>query len=154
MSVHFSSRTDQWATPRALVAALERELGPFGLDVCAEASNAVCGRWYGVEQDGLAQRWDAACCWMNPPYGRGIGRWVAKAAASVRDGDCQRVVCLLPARTDTRWWQVVRTEAALVRFVPGRVKFGEGRGSAPFPSAVVVFDRTAWPSLTPVGWRP
>ena len=151
--VYFLSQSDQWATPRALVAALAAELGPFEWDVCASAENACAPRWYGVEEDGLAHAWSGVV-WMNPPYGRGVGRWVEKAAASVREGRCVRVVCLVPARTDPRWWQVVRREASLVRFLPGRVKFGDGRGSAPFPSAVVVFDRTAWPSLTPVGWTP
>lgn len=134
-----------------MVRGLNREFGPFALDVCADASNAVCARWYSVEQNGLVQRWDAPCCWMNPPYGRQIGDWVSKAASSVREGVCQRVVCLLPARTDTRWWQIVRTQAALVRFLPGRVKFGNGQNGAPFPSAVVVFDVTTWPSLMPLG---
>jgi phage N-6-adenine-methyltransferase len=151
--VYFRSQSDQWATPRALVAALSEELGPFELDVCASAENACAPRYFTVEQDGLAQMWSGVV-WMNPPYGRGMGRWVEKAAASVREGACVRVVCVVPARTDTRWWQVIRREASLVRFLPGRVKFGDGRGSAPFPSAVVVFDRTAWPSLTPVGWVP
>lgn len=74
---------------------------------------------------------------------------MTQAWRSVLHGEAQRVVCLLPARTDTRWWQqVVQPQAALVRFLPGRVRFGEARAGAPFPSAVVVFDMTARPSLT------
>lgn len=149
MSVHFSSRTDQWATPRALLEALAAEFGPFDLDVCADASNAAAAAYFTAEQDGLRQAWQARCVWMNPPYGRAIGQWVTQAWRSVLHGEAHRVVCLLPARTDTRWWQqVVQPQAALVRFLPGRVRFGEARAGAPFPSAVVVFDMTARPSLT------
>ena len=73
---------------------------------------------------------------MNPPYGRQIGRWLAKAYRSSRDGPT--VVCLVPARKDTAWWDdfAMRGEPRLLR---GRLKFVGGKHSAPFPSAVVVF---------------
>jgi phage N-6-adenine-methyltransferase len=80
---------------------LARRFGPFDLDVCATAENAKCPRFFSPEQDGLQQRWDGRC-WMNPPYGRKIGVWVRKAWESALAG--ATVVCLLPARTDTRWW--------------------------------------------------
>ena len=149
--VHFSSATDEWATPVWLRVELEEEFGPFDLDVCASEANAAAPAWFTREVDGLQQAWVARCCWMNPPYGRGIGQWIRKAHESVAAGECERVVCLLPARTDTRWWQqVVVPHAALVRFIAGRVTFGQAKHSAPFPSAVVVFDRTAQPSLSPL----
>ena len=73
---------------------------------------------------------------MNPPYGRTIARWVRKAYESSMSG--ATVVCLLPARTDTKWWHnyVMRGEIRLIR---GRLRFGNSKNSAPFPSAVVVF---------------
>ena len=148
--VHFSSATDDWSTPRELLWRLAMEFGPFDLDVCASATNACAIRYFTKDDDGLAQVWAARCCWMNPPYGRTIGDWMRKAHDSVQAGDCVRVVCLVPARTDTRWWQEVVTRAALVRFLAGRVRFGGTKTGAPFPSAVVVFDKTAAPSLTPL----
>jgi len=145
----FSSATDQWATDRAVLARLAEEFGPFDLDVCADAQNTAAPRWFSAEQDGLAQIWTARGVWMNPPYGRTIGLWIRKAADSVSDGHCRRVVCLIPARTDTRWWQqVVMPRAALIRFVPGRLRFGSAITPAPFPSAVVIFDETAQLSLS------
>lgn len=150
-NVHFSSATDEWATPVWLLEELGHEFGPFDLDVCATPANAAADAWFTREQDGLQQAWAARCCWMNPPYGRTIGHWMRRAHESVVVGDCDRVVCLVPARTDTRWWQeLVLRHAALVRFLPGRVTFGQAKHSAPFPSAVVVFDRTAQPSLSPL----
>ena len=116
-SVHFSSRTDVWATPQALFDELHAEFA-FTLDVCALSENAKCGRYFTPETDGLAQAWTGTC-WMNPPYGRHIGKWVAKAYQSARDG--ATVVCLLPARTDTRWWHECVTNASNGEFTNGRL---------------------------------
>lgn len=71
---------------------------------------------------------------MNPPYGRNIGLWVRKAATCGAT-----VVCLLPARTDTRWFHKYIYHKAEIRFLRGRLKFGDGKNSAPFPSMIVIF---------------
>jgi phage N-6-adenine-methyltransferase len=134
----FSSRTDDWATPQPVFDALDAEFG-FDLDVCADASNAKCRRFFSAAEDGLAQEWSGTV-WLNPPYGRhggGIAAWMEKARESAAAG--ATVVCLVPARTDTRWWHESAMAAAEVRLVKGRLKFGAGNGPAPFPSAVVVF---------------
>lgn len=134
-SVHFSSKTDLWATPQSFFDALNVEFG-FTLDVCALDHNAKCDRYYTPADDGLTQQWQGVC-WMNPPYGREIGQWVRKAFESAADG--ATVVCLLPARTDTAWWHTWVVRAKEIRFIRGRLKFGNCKNSAPFPSAVVVF---------------
>lgn len=132
----FSSATDQWATPQAFFDQWD-EVFRFTLDVCADADNAKCARYFTREDDGLAQDWSLDMCWMNPPYGREIGRWVAKAYRESRAG--ATVVCLLPARTDTAWWHDYVIPMAKVTFIRGRLKFGTATNSAPFPSAVAVF---------------
>jgi phage N-6-adenine-methyltransferase len=132
-SVHFSSATAEWSTPQDLFDELDREFG-FDLDVCASAANAKCGRYFTQADDGLAQAW-RGICWMNPPYGAGIGAWVRKAHESSLLG--ATVVCLVPARTDTRWWQDCCTLGE-IRFLRGRLRFNDA-GTAPFPSAIVVF---------------
>jgi phage N-6-adenine-methyltransferase len=134
-NVHFSSKTDLWATPQSLFDDLNAEFG-FTLDVCALPENAKCASFYTPEIDGLTQDWRGVC-WMNPPYGREIGKWVAKAHASAERG--ATVVALLPARTDTSWWHDYVRQARDIRFLRGRVRFGEATSGAPFPSAVVVF---------------
>lgn len=132
-----SSTTDEWATPQDFFDKLNAEFS-FGLDVCAPPENAKCPAFYTKEQDGLVQAWhkSAAVCWMNPPYGRQIGAWMKKAYEESQKG--ATVVCLVPARTDTAWWHDYAMRGS-VRFVRGRLKFGGGKNSAPFPSAVVVF---------------
>jgi phage N-6-adenine-methyltransferase len=134
MSVHFSSATDNWATPQDLFDKLN-DLYQFELDVCASKENAKCKRFFTVEQDGLAQDWKGSC-WMNPPYGREIGKWMAKAYESSKIG--AKVVCLVPARTDTAWWHDYAMNGEIT-FLKGRLKFGNSKNSAPFPSALVVF---------------
>lgn len=132
----YSSNTDGWSTPQAFFDQLNGEFG-FTLDVCATAENAKCSIYFSPEVDGLMQQWTGVC-WMNPPYGRSIGRWVQQAFESAM-GNGATVVCLLPARTDTRWWHDYCMRAQEIRFVRGRLRFGGGENSAPFPSAIVVF---------------
>ena len=134
MSVHFSSATDNWATPQDLFDNLN-DLYQFELDVCASKDNAKCKTFFTVEEDGLTQDWKGSC-WMNPPYGREIGKWMAKAYESSKNG--AKVVCLVPARTDTAWWHDYAMNGKIT-FIRGRLKFGNSKNSAPFPSALVVF---------------
>jgi len=130
-----SSLTDNWATPLDLFQQLDKEFG-FTLDVCASKDNHKCERYFSKEDDALKQDWKGVC-WMNPPYGDIIGDFVKKAYESAKAGAV--VVCLVPARTDTKWWQIC-WHATEIRFVVGRLKFGGSKQSAPFPSAIVVFD--------------
>jgi DNA N-6-adenine-methyltransferase (Dam). len=134
LTVHFSSKTDEWPTPQDFFDRLNEEFH-FTLDVCATPENAKCPRYYTKRENGLLQKWEGVC-WMNPPYGREIRQWVKKAYESALDG--ATVVCLLPARTDTSWWHDYCMKGE-IRFVRGRLKFGDASENAPFPSAVVVF---------------
>ena len=109
----------------------------FTLDPCASTENAKCMKFYTKEQDGLAQDWSGERVFMNPPYGKTIGLWMRKARVM---GTVTLVVCLVHARTDTRWWhENVEKIATEVRFIKGRLKFGGSKNSAPFPSAVVIY---------------
>lgn len=136
MSVHFSSATDLWATPQEFFDK-QNAIYSFTLDVCATADNAKCVRFYTEADDGLEQPWTGAV-WMNPPYGRTIGRWMKKAYESSQAG--ATVVCLVPARTDTAWWHDYAMKGQ-IEFIRGRLKFGSAKNSAPFPSALIVFKK-------------
>jgi len=136
-----SSATDEWATPQSLFNTLNGIYGPLDLDVCATTENAKCQRFYERADNGLLQPWEGRC-WMNPPYGRKIGKWVQRAHDAAMSGEAEIVVCLLPSRTDTAWWHDYCMKGE-VTFLRGRVRFEhEGKNNcAPFPSAVVVFCR-------------
>lgn len=133
-----SSNTDEWATPQALFDALDSTFH-FTLDPCATPENAKCAKFYTKEQDGLKQDWGGEVIWCNPPYGREIGKWVKKCAEHRGVA-----VMLTPARTDTRWWHsyIDKNPDAHVYFIKGRLKFGDGKNPAPFPSAIIVY--TNW----------
>ena len=135
--VHFSSKSILWETPQAFYDSLNEKYH-FNTDVCAVKENAKCRQFYTPQQDGLKQSWQGRV-WMNPPYGREIGKWVEKAYTESLHG-CL-VVSLLPARTDTLWYHcyINNQQNVTVRFLKGRLKFGNSQYPAPIPSMLVIF---------------
>ena|SRR5690348_4461692 len=133
----FTSNRDDWETPDSLFQALNSEFG-FTLDVCANPTNHKSDNYFDPSNDGLSQSWQWNICWMNPPYGREIGKWVAKARKEADEGG-SIVVCLLPARTDTAWFHDYIYGRAEIRFLRGRVRFVGAPYGAPFPSMICIF---------------
>ena len=134
MSIHFSSKLYEWETPQELFDKYDK-IYKFDLDVCATPENAKCKKFFTKEDDGLSQKWFGSC-WMNPPYGREISKWIKKAYYVSLS--CKIVVCLVPARTDTAWWHDYAMKGK-IEFLRGRVKFSGCANAAPFPSAIVIF---------------
>ena len=123
----FSAQSGSHATPTDLYAALDAEFG-FTLDPCP-----LTEKDGDFVVDGLTLDWQGQRVFCNPPYGRGIGAWLAKARTA------QLAVFLLPARTDTRWWHDYALDADVIRFVKGRLRFGGAKAGAPFPSVILVY---------------
>ncbi len=143
-----SSKTDKWETPQALFDQLDAEFR-FNLDACADETNHKCPLYFDRAQDGLAQSWAGYRVWCNPPYGRAVGDWVKKAYLETRDGVLGTVcVMLVASRTDTQWWHEYAMKATEIRFISGRVKFGDSQNGAPFPSAVLVFGTPRMPTIS------
>ena len=137
MDVHYSSKTNEWSTPQEFFDELDKEFN-FTLDPCATSENAKCNKYFTVEDDGLKQDWSKDTVFMNPPYGREIKYWVQKAYEESLKG--ATVVCLIPARTDTAYWHdYIFGKADDIRFLRGRLKFGDSKNSAPFPSAIIIY---------------
>ena len=136
-NLHFSSKTDNWATPKDFFDKLNEEFR-FTLDACADSSNAKVADYFTKEIDGLSQSWSGTV-WVNPPYGREISKWIKKSYEESILGST--VVMLIPARTDTVAWHsfIFGKTNVEIRFIKGRLKFGECKNPAPFPSAVVIF---------------
>lgn len=133
----FSSKTDQWATPQCFFSKLNEEFN-FTLDPCADEMNHKCDKYFTKEQNGLQQDWQGNIVFCNPPYGRETGKWVKKCYDEAQK---ENTVCvmLIPARTDTRYFHDYIYGKAEIRFVKGRLKFGDGKNPAPFPSMIVIF---------------
>jgi len=134
----FSSKTDMWSTPQAFFDEWDEKYH-FTLDACASPDNAKCSEYFTEEDDALQQEWRGVV-WMNPPYGRKIKHWIKKAHDSAQEG--ATVVCLIPSRTDTVYWHEYVMKGDIT-FIKGRLKFGDAKNAAPFPSAVVVFNGDA-----------
>lgn len=137
MKVHYSSNTNEWSTPIETFQELNKEFN-FTLDPCSTKENAKCEKYFTIEDNGLLQDWSNDVVFMNPPYGREIKDWVKKAYEESKKG--ATVVCLIPSRTDTKYWHdYIFKYAYDIRFIKGRLKFGSVKTPAPFPSAIVVF---------------
>jgi len=130
----FQSKNQEYATPFSLFKVLDDEF-KFTVDVCADENNRKVDTYYSEEQDALTQDWKGSC-WMNPPY-KDMKRWVIKAYnESIKHGST--VVCLLPARTNTKWWHEYCMKGE-IRFLNGRPKFEGCVHGLPQPLAIVVF---------------
>jgi phage N-6-adenine-methyltransferase len=140
-NLHFSSATGEWSTPQDLFDHLN-EIFDFDLDAAATRENTKCSHWFTKEDDALIRNWTSftttRAVWLNPPDGRGLIKWIEKASTEAMKG--LTVVCLLPARTDTAWFQMCKLRGE-IRFLRGRLKFGGHKNAAPFPSMIVVFDK-------------
>ena len=126
MKVHFMSQRLDWQTPKAVYQVLDAEFG-FDFDPCP----------HNPKFDGLAIDW-GNCNFVNPPYGREISKWFVKGWKEYQKG--KTVVFLVPSRTDTKWWHQYCMKATEIRFIKGRLRFGDSKWNAPFPSAIVVFN--------------
>ncbi len=122
--VMFSSATDHWSTPKDVYMALDAEFN-FDFDPC-ELNSPI---------DGLTIPWGKSN-FVNPPYSD-ISNWIKKGFKEWVDD--KTVVFLIPSRTDTRWWHDYVMKANEIRFIKGRLKFGNAKNSAPFPSCIVIF---------------
>ena len=135
-SALYSSRSEEWATPPHFFATLDAEFG-FTLDPCATNRNAKCQTFYTKAENGLLKDWGTHTVFCNPPYGRNIGEWAKKCYLASQAG--ATVVLLVHSRTDTRYFHDWIYGKAELRFVRGRLKFGNGAQSAPFPSLVAIY---------------
>lgn len=136
--VMFSSASDEYATPQSFYDKLSLEFN-FQLDPASSTDNHKCSNFYTMEDDGLSKSWKVVggSVFCNPPYSK-VAKWIEKGY-NESVNNYTTVVMLVPARTDTKWFHEYCMKASEIRFVKGRLKFGNEKNSAPFPSMVVVF---------------
>lgn len=137
-TVMSSSEKHTWETPLNFFNKINSFYN-FNLDCCAEDETAKCDNYFTKEDDALTKNWFGSV-WCNPPYGSEQIAFIRKAIHEVSLGNANVVVCLIPARTETKLWQdLIFPNATSVTFIKGRLKFGGSKHNAPFPSALVVF---------------
>lgn len=123
LKVHFSSASDHYSTPKDVYQALDKEFN-FDHDPCPLGG-----------LNGLNSKWGNSN-FVNPPYSD-IKIWVAECYGRYLKG--LTVVMLIPSSTDTKWWHEYVMKSKEIRFIKGRLKFGDAKNSAPFPSCIVIF---------------
>lgn len=133
----FSSKSDLWSTPQEFFEQLNSEFN-FNLDPCSTHENAKCEKHFTINEDGLMQDWGGYRVFCNPPYGKELKKWVKKCYEESKKENTI-VVMLIPARTDTSYFHDYIYNKAEIRFIRGRLKFGNCKNCAPFPSMIVVF---------------
>jgi len=125
--VLFSSQSVHWATPKGVYDELNKEFN-FDFDPCPLGE---------METDGSAPMftaWSGKRVFCNPPYDKGIVRFLERAT------EADVSVFLIPARTDTKWFHnLILPNANEIRFIKGRLRFGDAKNSAPFPSMLAIF---------------
>jgi len=126
-----------WETPQEFFDELDKEFH-FTLDPCATKETAKCKKYYNKKDNGLEQTWQGHTAFCNPPYGTEIKHWVKKCSDESKKPNT-KVVMLIPARTDTIYFHEYIYHKAKLRFIKGRLKFGNSKNSAPFPSMLVIF---------------
>lgn len=132
----FTSVTPEWYTPQEIIDLVIEVFDQIDLDPCSNSAgnpNVLAKKHYTAADDGLSQKWEGKI-YMNPPYGRGIASWIAKLIEEYENGDVSEAIALVPARTDTAWFQ--RMNDYVWCAVRGRLKFSSSENAAPFPSAV------------------
>ncbi|WP_270851702.1 DNA N-6-adenine-methyltransferase [Fusobacterium varium] len=133
----FSSEKMDWTTPIDKFKEWDKEFN-FTLDPCSTHENAVCEKHYTIKENGLLQDWGGETVYCNPPYGREIKHWVKKCYEESLKPNTT-VVLLIFARTDTKYFHDYIYGKAELRFIKGRLKFGNCKNSAPFPSMIAIF---------------
>jgi len=155
-----SSTSETWTTPKELLEPLYSVFGAFDLDPCSPSSGRTAPvrakAYYTKDDDGLSLPWFGTC-FVNPPYGKALRHWVAKAYEESRCGNTQTIVMLMPARTDTKFWHQSIVGKATIFFLKGRLKFGNAEQVAPFPSCLVIWGGsdeviTALEAVLPEAW--
>jgi len=144
--VLFSSKDQGWGTPYYLYEQISRNHGPFLLDAATRPENPLRTPFFYTEKNnGLIMPWMNPT-FVNPPFGRGtkLYHWILKAYVESTNGN--KVVMLIPARTDTKWFHqfIYKRPKVEYEFIKGRLRFVDYEGKkhphvAPFPSMVVVF---------------
>lgn len=132
----FSSINQEWTTPINLYNDLNKEFN-FICDVATNGVNNLCDKFILNALDPNID-WDKIN-FCNPPYVTKIqDQYFLKAHQQALKGNV--TVMLVPARTDVkRFHDIVLKYNYEIRFIKGRLKFGNSKNSAPFPSMIIIF---------------
>lgn len=104
MKYNYNYNENDYKTPPEIYKeALEYlKIDKFSLDTCCSDKNIPADFYYIYgKNNGLTEAW-RDYSWCNPPFNE-ASKWVIKAYNESKNGN--RIVMLLPARTETHYWQ-------------------------------------------------
>ena len=136
LSVLTSSATDCWNTPPEVVNEVMQFFdGALHLDPCSNSHsspNIPATTVFTEDDDGLAQEWDYPTVFMNHPYSNSK-QWIPYAVNQHQLYN-NEMLLLIKMDVSTKWWRHLRPYPFLA--YNRRLKFGDGKGAAPFQSAM------------------
>ena len=131
------NRTDIWLTPQEIVDKVVQYFGgPVDLDPCSDNSdtpNIPCLCCFTEEQDGLSFQWNANSVFMNHPYSDSKS-WIPYARQQFDEGNVQELIMLIKLDISTKWYKSIADRPWVA--INKRLRFGDGKGAAPFQSAL------------------
>ncbi len=145
-AVLFSSKSDEWSTPTVFYDNLN-QIYKFVFDLACNKDNIKTANGFTLEDNALNQDWsditknnNGGWLWLNPPYSQ-CKEFIAKCYKEMELG--AKIVCLIPSRTDTKWFHefIYKKDGVTIDFIKGRLRFGESKNSAPFPSMLIEFNK-------------
>ena len=142
----YSSKSDEWYTPIKFFDELDKKY-QFVFDLACSKDNCKTMDGFTIEEDALNQDWynitldtNGGWLWLNPPYSK-CKEFVDKAYSEMQLG--AKIVMLIPSRTDPKWFHnfIYNQKGVTIEFIKGRLRFGDAKNSAPFPSMLVIFNK-------------
>ena len=136
--------SDQYITPPAIIDRVLDVFGTIDLDPCADDAHSIPAKChYDQHDNGLMRDW-VGKAFINPPYSRPLlGMFIEKFNSEWWDGHLVSAIVLIPARTDTEWFQPLWQAQALC-FIKGRLHFSGTSGCGRFASALAYFGPNPW----------
>ncbi len=132
----FSSKKHDYETPEHFFNQLN-SIFKFKIDLAADHENRKVEKYLSIKDNSLEDPWlFKGWGWLNPPYGRDLKKWFAKASVSK-----SKIIILSPARTDTSYFHDYIVSADCLLFIRGRLVFDGCASSAPFPSLLSFFGK-------------
>ena len=131
------NRTDCWNTPPEFVGDVLKYFGTLDLDPCCNDENnpnVPARKVYTEKTNGLAHEWIADSVFMNHPYSNSK-EWVPYAVSQYELGHAKEMILLIKLDVSTKWWRSVSQYSWIA--INKRLKFGDGKGAAPFQSAII-----------------
>lgn len=148
--IMFSSKSDEYSTPSDFYNHLDN-LFEFVFDLACSKENCKTADGFTKEENALDQDWfqitedcikegKTGWLWLNPPYSM-CREFADKCYSEMLLG--AKIIMLVPSRTDTKWFHdfIYKKEGIEIEFIKGRLKFGDSKNSAPFPSMLIKFER-------------